>query len=292
MLECVPNVSEGRRRDVVDRIRAAGADCTLDVHVDADHNRSVFTLAAASPEVIEHCVSQLAERVVHDADDSWHEGVHPRVGILDVVPFVALAETVDERARAVHIAHDFARWFAASLDVPVFLYGDADPEGRPLTSVRRDAFVRREPDFGPGEPHPRLGATAVGARPVLVAVNCELDRDDVELARRIAHDVRERGGGLPGVRALGFELASRRRAQVSMNLTALLATGIEHACTEVRRLAREAGADVARVELVGLLPRAEFGRCSDEFRAWAGVTDDQTIEGRLALHALGRKPRA
>jgi glutamate formiminotransferase len=281
VLECVPNVSEGRRRDAVERIGASCADCLLDVHVDADHNRSVFTLVATTPGDVERCMWQLAEQVVQDADDSWHDGVHPRVGVLDVVPFVALSATVDDRARAVHVAHEFARRFAATRDVPVFLYGDADPEGRSLPFVRRDAFVRRQPDLGPGEPHPRLGATAVGARPVLVALNCELDRDDLELARRIAQDVRELGGGLPGVRALGIELASRQQAQVSMNLTALWATGVEQACTEVRRLARAAGADVAGVELVGLLPRAELDRCSDEFRRWAGLTDDQTIEGRL-----------
>lgn len=290
MLECVPNVSEGRRRDVIERISAACADCLLDVHVDADHNRSVFTLAAPTGDEVERCVTALAEAVVRHADDSWHDGVHPRVGALDVVPFVSLSGTNDERALGVHRAHDFARWLARNLDVPTFLYGDADPEGRSLPSLRRDAFVRRAPDFGPHEPHSELGATAVGARPVLVAVNCTLDRDDVELARRIAHDVRERGHGLPGVRALGFQLTSQRRAQVSMNVTDLSATGLEQACVEVRRLAQGAGADVAGVELVGLLPRAELDRCSAEFRRWAGLTDDQTIEGRLESRAMGRKP--
>jgi glutamate formiminotransferase len=282
VLECVPNVSEGRRPDAVDRIGAASAECLLDVHMDPDHNRSVFTLVADGADAIERCARQLAEAVVGEADDSWHDGVHPRVGALDVVPFVALSGTTAERAVAAQSAHEFARWLAETLGVPAFLYGDADPEGRSLPSLRRDAFVRRPPDFGPSEPHAVLGATAVGARPVLVAVNCDLAGNDDELARRIAGAVRDRDGGLPGVRALGFELASRRQPQVSMNLAALDATGIERACTEVRRMARAAGSDVARVELVGLLPRAELDRCSDEFRRWAGLTDDQTIEGRLA----------
>jgi glutamate formiminotransferase len=281
VLECVPNVSEGRRREVIERIGAACEGCLLDVHADPDHNRSVFTLVADRADDIEGCVTELAHQAVGQADRSWYDGVHPRLGVLDVVPFVALSETADERATAVHMAHDVARWLADTLDVPTFLYGDADPEGRDLPAVRRDAFVRRGPDFGPGEAHPKLGATAVGARRVLVAVNCELDGDDVDLARRIAHDVRERGGGLPGVRALGFELASRRRAQVSLNLTDLSATGVEDACTDVQRLARDVGANVDRVELVGLLPRAELDRCRDEFRAWAGLTDGQTIEARL-----------
>src|SRR6266567_9626420 len=189
MLECVPNVSEGRRSDALARMATACGPCLLDVHVDADHNRSVFTLAATTNDEIERCVERLAEAVVRDADPSWRNGVHPRLGMLDVVPFVALAGTADDRAIAVRSAHDFARWISGNLDVPTFLYGDADPDDRPLPEVRRDAFVRRAPDFGPAEPHPRLGATAVGARRVLVAVNCELDSADVELARRIAYDV-------------------------------------------------------------------------------------------------------
>jgi glutamate formiminotransferase len=288
VLECVPNVSEGRRRDAVDAMGAACERCLIDVHTDADHNRAVLTLVAELPDELEPCVRKLTEAVMQRADDAWRDGVHPRLGVLDVVPFVALSGAPDERAVAVHAAHDFARWVAATFDVPAFLYGEADPEGRSLPTLRRDAFARRAPDFGPGEPHPELGATAVGARPPLVAVNCVLDGDDVELARRIAQEVRERDGGLIGVRALGFELPSRTRAQVSMNLTDLAATGIERACSEVRRLAREAGSDVAGVELVGLLPSAELGRCSAEFRRWADLTDDQTIEGRFEAR-LGRR---
>jgi glutamate formiminotransferase len=292
VLECVPNVSEGRRRDVVDRMGAGCAACLLDVHSDADHHRTVFTLAAESSDELEGCVTQLTEAVVGHADDAWRDGVHPRLGVLDVVPFVGLSGTADERALAVHAAREFARWVSATFDVPAFLYGEADPEGRSLPAVRREAFGEHRPDFGPAEPHPKLGATAVGARPPLVAVNCVLDGDDVELARRIAQEVRERDGGLPGVRALRFELSSPRRAQVSMNLTDLAATGIERACSEVRRLARQAQHDVAGVELVGLLPRAELARCSAEFRRWAGLADDQTIEGRLdAAGGTGRLRR-
>ena len=292
VLECVPNVSEGRRPDVVDRLAAACGRPLLDVHTDPDHNRSVFTLASAIDEEVEQSAEQLAEAVAREADPSWRDGVHPRLGVLDVVPFVALSGTPEARASAVRNALYFAGWLADALDVPTFLYGDADPEERPLPRLRRDAFVRRAPDYGPAEPHPRLGATAVGARPVLVAVNCELDRHDVDLARRIAHDVRERGGGLRGVRALGFELASRRRAQVSLNLTDLETTGLEEACAEVAVLARAEGADLDRIELVGLLPRAVLDDCGPAFRRRAGLGDDQTIEARLQSRTLGRKPDA
>jgi glutamate formiminotransferase len=281
MLECVPNVSEGRRREVVERLAAACGGTLLDVHADPDHNRSVFTMVAEVAEEVEAAAVRLAEAVARTVDRSWHDGVHPRLGALDVVPFVALSATPEARASAVRTAQYFAGWLGDTLDVPTFLYDEADPQERPLPLLRRDAFARRMPDYGPSEPHPKLGATAVGARPPLVAINCELDRDNVDLARRIADDVRERGGGLPGVRALGFELSSRGRAQVSLNVTDLEATGLEEACADVARAARAEGADVARIELVGLMPRAALEECSPAFRRRANLGEAQTIEGRL-----------
>jgi len=266
---------------VIEALSAACGGPLLDVHVDPDHNRSVFTLVARAAEEVEAAAVRLAEAVARTVDRSWHEGVHPRLGALDVVPFVALSGTPEARASAVRTAQYFAGWLGDALDVPTFLYDEADPQERPLPRLRRDAFVRRMPDYGPGEPHPKLGATAVGARPPLVAINCELDRDDVELARRIADDVRERGGGLPGVRALGFQLSSPRRAQVSLNVTDLEATGVEDACAEVARAARAEGADVARIELVGLIPWSALGECSAAFRRRTGLGEEQTIEGRL-----------
>jgi glutamate formiminotransferase len=281
VLECVPNVSVGRRREVVEQLAGACRAPLLDVHADPDHNRSVFTLVADAADDVEAAAVRLAGAVARIVDRSWREGVHPRLGALDVVPFVALSGTPEARASAVRTAQYFAGWLGDTLDVPTFLYDEADPQERALPHVRRDAFVRRMPDYGPSEPHPKLGAAAVGARPPLVAINCELDRDDVDLARRIADDVRERGGGLPGVRALGFELPSRRRAQVSLNVTDLEATGVEEACADVARAARAEGADLARIELVGLMPRAALEECSPAFRRRAGLGDEQTIEGRL-----------
>jgi len=277
VLECVPNVSEGRDNARLDRFSAACGPALLDRHVDRDHHRAVFTLAGSD---VEEAVRALARAVASQLDLRTHAGAHPRLGALDVVPFVALGD--EAPARAVVAAREFARWVAAALDVPVFLYDAADPEARTLPDARRDAFVRRAPDAGPAAPHPALGAVAVGARPVLVAVNCELASDDVVLARRIAAAVRERDGGLPGVRALGLHLDRAGRAQVSMNLVALERTGVERACTVVRDRARAAGNDVAHVELVGLLPAAELARCDPAFLAWAGLSPDQTIEARLA----------
>jgi glutamate formiminotransferase len=274
VLECVPNVSEGRHRDVLDALTAAADDALLDVHTDADHHRSVFTLAGPGERDVEAAARRLAIAVAALVDLRGHDGVHPRFGALDVVPFVALGET--DPAAAVEAAREFADWVARELSLPVFLYDETS-----LPAVRRDAFGSRAPDFGPSAPHPDLGAVAVGARPPLVAVNCRLDHDDVELAQAIATQVRERGGGLPGVRALGFALASRRKAQVSMNVTRLEACGVERACTAVRRLAYEGGADVEEVELVGLVPASEVTRSSPEFLAWSGIGPDQTIEARL-----------
>lgn len=287
MLECVPNVSEGRRVEVLDALAAACGPSLLDVHDDADHHRAVFTLAGPEPRDAETAAAALARAVAEHLDLAGHEGVHPRIGVLDVVPFCALD---DDRDLAANAAIAFGEWIVGDLEVPVFFYDDADPLRRSLPELRADAFAKRSPDLGPAVPHPRLGAVAVGARPPLVAVNCWLDTDDVLVARRIARAVRERDGGLPGVRALGLQLEGAESVQVSMNLVDLPLTGLEEACTEVRRLAGRDDWDVTRVELVGLVPAAEYERTSPEFREWAGIDPEATIEARLASPgARGRR---
>jgi len=279
MLECVPNVSEGRKRDVIDALADAVRPSLLDVHDDLDHHRSVFTLAGPGPRDAETAACALALAAAERVDLSVHEGAHPRLGVVDVVPFVALDEDHDVAADA---ALAFAEWIALELEVPVFLYDDADPLRRSLPELRRLAFRRRRPDLGPGAPHPRLGATAVGARPPLIAVNCWLDTNDVLVARQLSREIREVDGGLAGVRALGLLLESEDVAQVSMNLVDLPVTGLEAAVTEVRRLADREGFDITKVEIVGLVPSAEYERCSEEFREWADLDESVTIEGRLA----------
>jgi glutamate formiminotransferase len=279
VLECVANVAEGRDSSLLETLAAACGPALLDLHADPDHHRSVFTLAGPGEHDAGRAAADLAAAVAAHLDLRTHRGAHPRLGALDVVPFVALDEP---RAAAVDAARRFGRWLAESLHVPVFFYDDADPEHRPLPELRRAAFAGRSPDLGPPARPPRLGATAVGARAPLVAVNCWLDRDDLALARSIAAEVRGRDGGLPGVRALGFSLPSAGRAQVSMNVTALAVTGVEAACTAVRERAEIAGAAVERVEWVGLLPVSELDRCSAAFRAWSGLEPSRTLEGRLA----------
>jgi glutamate formiminotransferase len=287
VLECVANVSEGRDTDILRSLAQPIGPALIDVHADPDHHRSVFTLAGPGPRDAEAAARKLAAAVAEHVTIVGHEGVHPRLGALDVVPFVALGGTTAEKQIAALAARSFGRWWADTHGVPVFFYDDADPGGRNLPHIRDHGFKSRAPDFGPAEPHPTLGATAVGAREPLVAINCVLITRDVDVARRIARRIRDRDGGLPAVRALGFMLESERRAQVSMNLTDLNRTGVQEACVHVRELARAEKTDVGSVELVGLMPRRELDRCSDDFLEWSGLDADATIEARV-----GRGPRS
>lgn len=234
MLECVINVSEGRDRSVVAAIAAAAGAGLLDVHSDPHHNRSVLTLAGAGVEEAARAVSTEAVRRI---DLRLHIGVHPRLGAVDVVPFVPLAGSSMEEAVA---ARDrFATWAGDDLGVPCFLYG---PE-RTLPDVRRHAFTGLAPDTGPAVAHPTAGAICVGARPVLVAYNVWLAEGvDVATARRIAKEIRG-----PGLRALGLDVGGR--AQVSMNLV-----DPERLTPADAYDAVAARAPVDRAELVGLVP--------------------------------------
>lgn len=280
MLECVINISEGRTPEILDPLARACGPALLDVHTDADHHRSVFTLASVDPGETEAAARRLAVAAAESLSIAHHDGVHPRLGVIDVVPFVALAPT--STAVAVDAARAFAAWIGTDLQIPAFLYDLADPEHRPLPTVRRDAFTVRAPDAGPDHPHPSAGATAVGARPVLVAVNLELEADDLDLARTVAHQIRERDGGLRGVRALGLALPSLARAQVSMNLVDLDQAGLELACTTARDAVEARGGRIRRVELVGLVPASVLDACRPEFLAWSGLGEDVTIESRMA----------
>jgi len=277
------NISEGRDPDVITALVAACGTTLLDVHTDADHHRSVLTLCGPDAADAPRAARALTDAAATRIDLARHRGVHPRLGAIDVVPFVALAPTPDDAA--VTAARDYARWVVATHAIPVFLYGSADPAGRTLPETRRDAFVDRAPDLGPAEPHPHLGAVAVGARAPLVAINVEVEGSDLGLVRRVAHEVRERDGGLPGVRALGLELPDAGTTQVSMNLVDLERTGIEAACSEVERRIGAAGGRVRRIELVGLVPAAARDACSEAFLERSGIGVGRTIEARARRRA-------
>jgi glutamate formiminotransferase len=255
LLECVPNVSEGRRPEVIARLAAAASGPgvrLLDVSSDPDHNRTVLTLAGP-PEGLHHALLSLYETVLAEIDLTRHDGVHPRVGAIDVTPFVPLGDTPMEVAVAA--AERLGLAVAERFALPVYLYEQAarTPERRRLAVLRRgqfEGFPARmadpawAPDFGPARVHPTAGVTVVGARFFLIAFNAVLDTDDVEIARAVAR----------AVRALGFFLARRGRAQVSMNLVDYRQTSILTALDRVRREAEALGARVMETELIGLVP--------------------------------------
>jgi len=290
-VESVPNVSEGRRPEVVARIAgaasAAGAR-VLDVSSDADHNRSVITLAGPAGVVGDAAVG-MARAAVELIDLRRHRGVHPRMGAIDVIPFIPLDGAGLDGCVA--LARETGRRIGDGLGLPVYLYGAAAREGRPaaLVEIRDGGFEALAqlgaelppPDFGPPGLHASGGGVAVGARPFLVAFNLMLEGATVEAARRIARRVRaSTPGGLPGVLALGFWLEGAGRAQVSLNLVDLERTTVAAALRRVREEAAAEGVGVASVELVGLAPRAALAGLEAE--TVAGVPGDgQTIEARL-----------
>lgn len=265
-LECVPNVSEGRRPEVVARLAAAAASAPgvrlLDVSSDPDHNRSVLTLAGG-PDGLHASLLALYEAALAEIDLTRHEGVHPRVGAVDVVPFVPLGDTPMEAAVAA--AGRLGEEVASRFGLPVYLYEQAArrPERKRLADVRRGGFEgfpakiadpAWAPDFGRPRVHPAAGVTVIGARFFLIAFNALLDTPDVAVARAVARRVRESGGGLPAVRAMGVYLASRGRAQVSMNLVDFRRTSLLTALDRVRQEAEALGARVIESEVIGLLP--------------------------------------
>jgi glutamate formiminotransferase len=266
LVECVPNFSEGRRPEVIAAIRAAAAGVSdvylLDQHADPAHNRLVLTFAGPAEAVAEaafRCVARAAELI----DLNRHRGEHPRMGATDVLPFVPLGET--SLAECVDLARRVGRRIGDELAIPVYLYYEAAtrPERRWLPHVRRGEYEairdeigrlpERAPDYGPARLGP-AGATAVGARPVLIAYNINLASGDLALARGIARAVRESSGGLPRVQARGMATERPDRVQVSMNLLDYRVTPLHLLFERVRALAAEQGVAVESSEVVGLLP--------------------------------------
>jgi glutamate formiminotransferase / 5-formyltetrahydrofolate cyclo-ligase len=280
LLECVVNVSEGRDEAILRQLDAAAGPALLDRHRDPDHNRSVLTLAGPA-DLVAEAARSLAAATVSQLDLRHHSGAHPRLGVLDVVPFVPyepggrapsdLTAPVAERDR-------FADWLATGLGVPSFVYGPL-PGGRTrsLPEVRRLAFGPApgglSPDHGPARADPRTGATAVGARRVLVAYNVWVS--SAEVARRVAPLVRG-----PGIRVLGLAVGSR--AQVSCNLVDPDHYGPEPLYDAVAALAVEAGGAVEGGELVGLIPEAVLAAVPRGRRRELGLSEQATVESRLA----------
>ena len=299
LVECVPNFSEGRESEVIAKIAAAierEKDAwVLDVHSDADHNRSVVTFVA-TPETVVAAAVRAIEKASELIDLRHHTGAHPRIGAADVVPFVPLRGVTMEEC--VEFAHAAGAQIARELNIPVYFYERAarTPERVRLERVRRKGFEElretisiddsRMPDEGARRVHERAGACAVGARKILIAFNVNLKSDDVETARRIARRVRESGGGLPSVKALGIFLKRRNQAQVSMNLTDYETTGMKEAFDAVEREAANEGVEIATSEIVGLVPEAALPHDAQRALCLENFSSGVALENRIA-HTIG-----
>lgn len=294
IVECVPNFSEGRRPDVVEAIAAAigsvPAVRVLDRGMDADHNRCVITFVGDRHGVAE-AAFRGAQKAVELIDMTVHKGEHPRVGALDVLPFVPVAGvTMDD---CVALARQVGKRIADELRVPVYLYEAAAtrPDRRALPDVRRGEYEGlkveietnpdRKPDFGPSKIHPTAGACIVGARPVLIAWNVNLRTTDVGVARRIAKAIRESDGGLPAVRAKGFELADRGLVQVSMNMVDYRKTSLAQAFEAIRALAAKEDVEIEESEIIGLVPLDALVDGATQYFKLARFHREQILETRL-----------
>jgi glutamate formiminotransferase len=293
-LESVPNFSEGRDAGTIEALRsalAAHAD-VLDIHSDADHNRSVFTLVGDDTSLIEALLAGIAcarDRI----DLRSHEGAHPRIGAADVVPIVALDPT--DRERAQDCALRLAERIGAELGLPVFLYGESAPgrgpaffrQGGPEGAQRRIDAGELRPDYGPARLDERAGGVIVGARRPLIAFNVNLATDDVEIARAIAALVRERSGGFPGVRALGLLLPKAGHAQVSMNVEDYEAAALHEIVHRIEDEARARGVEVLGAELVGLMPAGAAAAAAGAMLRIEGFSPSRVLELRLLERARG-----
>jgi glutamate formiminotransferase len=294
LFEAVPNFSEGRDGEKIFRIAGSVRDVpsvrVLNLHSDPDHNRSVLTFVGAAESLLQASIA-LARACASEIDLTTQSGVHPRMGALDVLPFVPLGPPLSDASLedATRLAQAAGENIGA-LGLPVYLYGAAAsaPYRKNLADVRRVGNEglsvrvgdpRWKPDYGPEEIPPRSGAVAIGARPFLVAFNAYLDTNDVKLARDVASKVRERDGGLPGVKALGLLVGGR--AQVSMNLTDLERTPIPAALEAVRRLAESRGAKVESTELVGLVPLTAILEAAGHYLGLPDLRPEQVLEGAV-----------
>jgi glutamate formiminotransferase len=294
LVECVPNFSEGCRPEVVARIREAIAAvdtaCILDTHIDVDHNRSVITFVATPDHVVEaafRAVAQAAELI----DMRIHKGEHPRLGGTDVLPFVPIQGVTLEDC--VTLAHLAGKRIAQELAIPVYFYERAArrPDRVNLEDVRRGALELlreqitinpdRAPDEGLSRTHETAGAIAVGARPFLIAFNIVLLSNDIAVARQIARAVRARNGGLPFLKALGFQLQTRSRVQVSMNLVNYEVTGLALVYNAVHHEAVRLGIEIESAEIVGLLPRNALDREAEYFAKLENFSDDKILEHQI-----------
>jgi len=293
LVECVPNFSEGRRKDVIDSIVGAARSCNvkvLDIESDADHNRSVLTFVG-TPDAVKEAAMAVSGKAIELIDLNKHRGQHPRMGAVDVVPFIPVSEiTMPE---CVQLAKEFAAEYTSKFNVPVFLYEEAAtrPDRKNLADVRKGEFeglrdqigknVEKTPDFGPNAIHPTAGATAVGARSILIAFNINLATGNLDTAKKIAKQVRGKDGGLSAVKALGFELKDRGIVQVSMNMVDYKASQLFKAFEVVKALAQHHGVQILASEIVGLVPMEALIDTAEFYLQLERFSKNQILETKL-----------
>lgn len=294
VVECVPNFSEGRRAEVVEAIaeavRSVDGVRFLDREMDADHNRAVLTFLGP-PDAVAEAAVRGAAKAVELIDLTQHEGEHPRMGAVDVIPFIPISGITMEAC--VDLARETGRRIWEELEVPVYFYGEAArvEERRRLPHIRRGEFEglreemgrdpARAPDVGEARIHPTAGATAVGARGPLIAFNVNLDTDDLDLANAIAKRIRASSGGFPAIQAKGFRLEERRIVQVSMNVVNFRVTSLPTVFGAVREEADAAGVEVVGTEIVGLVPLDALLDVAESTLRLEGFQRDQILERRL-----------
>ena len=293
IIEAVPNISEGRRpaivREAVDALKRGPGVRVLDVQSDKDHNRSVLTLVGDEAG-LEKAVLALFEVAVARIDLRSHQGEHPRLGAVDVVPFIPIEGA--SMADCVALARKVGALAAERFGVPIFLYEDAatSPHRRNLEDVRRGQFEGLAakmkdplwaPDFGPAAPHPSVGATVIGARMPLIAYNINLGTADVEIAKRIAKGIRHSSGGYRFVKAMGLLLEERKVAQVSINMTDFKKTPLHRVFETVRAEAERYGVPVIGSEIVGLVPSEALLDAADYFLRLERFDASQVLERKI-----------
>ncbi len=293
LIECVPNFSEGKRQDVIDQIigELEGYEVkVLDQSPDADHNRTDVTFIGA-PKAVKDAALAMAYKAIELIDMTEHSGEHPRMGAVDVVPFIPLMDASMEDC--IELANDFAQTFADKAGVPCYLYEEAAtrPERKNLANIRRGEFEGlrdavgsdpdRKPDYGPNKIHPTAGATAVGARFFLIAFNVNLDTDDVEVANDIARAVRHSSGGYRHVKAMGFEIKERGIVQVSMNMVNYRGTPLFRVFETIKHEAARYGVTVVGSELIGLLPMEALLDVADHYLRLEDFDPGQVLEQRM-----------
>jgi glutamate formiminotransferase len=293
VIECIPNVSEGRRTEVIESIaaaiRAVAGVRLLDHSSDPAHNRSVFTFAG-DPVSVKAAVLSIYEQAVPAIDLRTHTGEHPRLGAVDVVPFVPIDGVT--MAECVTLAKEVGAEVAASFGVPVYLYEDAssNPARKNLEDIRRGEFeglatkmvdAAWKPDYGPAAPHATAGASAIGARMPLIAYNINLNTNRLDVAKKIAAAIRQSSGGFRYVKAAGFELKDRGIVQVSMNLTNYEKTPIFRVFETVKREAERYGVTILESEIVGLVPAAALNMTAEFYLRIVDFRPEQVLENKL-----------